>query len=348
MNSPVETLAPRHQASQIQHVVAAVITNETGEILLSLRPSHVHQAGLWEFPGGKVESGEDARRALERELAEELGIVPVKARPMIRIRHDYPDKSVLLDVWYVDTFKGLPQGREGQQIDWVPREALTQKKFPAANSPIVNAVRLPPYYLITPEPGDDIARFFTTLEHVLKAGIRLVQLRATTCSTTRYKELAWQAMDLCRCYSAQLILNCSPEIAEGVDADGIHLNSTRLMDMRSRPVADDKWLSASCHNRRELEQAMSLGVDFVVISPVLATASHPQASPLDWQGFEELCEHATMPAYALGGMSPQHMETAWRHGAQGIAAITGLWNLSETEPGFPLPGDRPETRGKNN
>ena len=143
------------RVTEAQHVVAAVIVNSANEILLSLRPAHVDQAGLWEFPGGKVETGENARRALVRELGEELGIEPVNARPMIRIRHAYPEKTVFLDVWYVDAFKGQPRGREGQEVDWVPRNELTLRKFPAANLAIVNAVRLPPLFLISPEPGDD-------------------------------------------------------------------------------------------------------------------------------------------------------------------------------------------------
>jgi len=317
-----------HRVTEAQHVVAAVIVNSANEILLSLRPAHVHQAGLWEFPGGKLEAGEDAWRALVRELGEELGIEPVNARPMIRIRHDYPDKSMFLDVWYVNAFNGQPRGREGQKINWVSRSELTQRKFPAANLPIVNAVRLPPLYLITPEPDDDNAGFFPILERTLKAGIRLVQLRANSYTEYQYKELARRAIDLCRSYGAQLILNSSPDLAESLDADGLHLNSTRLMKMKRRPVAADKWLSASCHSRREVEQAGMLGMDFIVISPVLTTSSHPGAKVHGWHGFEELCDFAVMPAYALGGLNQQYMETAWQHGAQGIAAVSAIWKSS--------------------
>lgn len=314
-----------------QHVVAAVIANNTNEILLSLRPAHVHQAGLWEFPGGKVETGEDARRALDRELDEELGIKAVCARPMIRIRHDYPEKSVLLDVWYVDAYTGEPHGREGQQINWVPRAELTQRKFPAANIPIVNAVRLPPLYLITPEPGDDSDGFLGKLERAIKAGVRLVQLRANAYSARQYEELARKAVDLCHSYNARLILNSSLNLAERLGADGVHLNSSRLMKMNSRPVAADMWLSASCHSRQEVEQAILVGADFIVISPVLATSSHPGAREIGWEGFAHLCDCATMPSYALGGMESQYMATAWQHGAQGIAVISAIWKSSAME-----------------
>ena len=320
-----------HQTQKAQHVVAAVIVNAGKEVLLSLRPAHVHQGGLWEFPGGKVEPGEDIRQALDRELKEELDIAPISARPMIRIRHDYPDKSVLLDVWYVDRFTGMPQGREGQELNWVAPGQLIHRKFPAANIPIVNAARLPPLYLITPEPGTDIAGFFITLERALKAGVQLMQLRANTCTKSRYQALAQQAGELCRRYGAALLLNSPPDLIDTTGAGGVHLNSARLMAINSRPVAKDKWFAASCHNRQELEKAKSLGADFIVVSPVLPTSSHPEARVLDWEGLNELCEHATMPVYALGGMTPQHISKAWRHGAQGIAAISAIWRSSTME-----------------
>ena len=96
------------------HVAAAVIRCVDGQILLAKRPEDKHQGGLWEFPGGKVEASETVQAALSRELEEELGIRPSAARPLIQVRHDYPDKQVLLDVWEVSAFTGEPHGAEGQ------------------------------------------------------------------------------------------------------------------------------------------------------------------------------------------------------------------------------------------
>ena len=118
------------------HVAAAVIHDERGRILIALRPEHLHQGGLWEFPGGKVEAGEDSRRALARELKEELGIHVDKAHPLILIPYRYPDREVLLDVWCVDRFSGEAHGREGQEIAWVLPGDLSQYRFPPANLPI--------------------------------------------------------------------------------------------------------------------------------------------------------------------------------------------------------------------
>jgi thiamine monophosphate synthase len=84
-------------------------------------------------------------------------------------------------------------------------------------------------------------------------------------------------------------------------------------------------LSASCHDAQELQQAENLGLDFVVLSPVLPTRSHPDAEVLGWQKFSQLCEQISLPVYALGGMSTELMPKSWMHGAQGIAGIRGLW-----------------------
>jgi 8-oxo-dGTP diphosphatase len=122
------------------HVAVGVIRNQQQQILLALRPDDVHQGGLWEFPGGKVEPAETIQQALARELEEELGITPTQVQPLIEIHHDYPDKSVFLDVWWVDAFSGEPEGREGQPVRWVPIDELPAYDFPEANQPIVAAI----------------------------------------------------------------------------------------------------------------------------------------------------------------------------------------------------------------
>jgi len=84
-------------------------------------------------------------------------------------------------------------------------------------------------------------------------------------------------------------------------------------------------LSASCHNEIDLQQAEKLGVDFCVLSPVLPTRSHPDATPLGWTVFKDLVKKVNVPVYALGGMSPEQEAKALESGAQGVAGIRGLW-----------------------
>lgn len=304
------------------HVAAAVIVNAHGEVLVSRRHAQAHQGGLWEFPGGKLEDGEDVRAALARELHEELGIDVVEARPLMRIPHRYPDKAVLLDVWRVEAFRGEPHGREGQPVQWVAPERLRDFAFPAANRPIVTAARLPDRYLITPEPGPD---FLGCLERAFAAGIRLVQLRAKTLEEQAYLELARDVCVRARARHAHVLLNADPEWVAEVGAAGVHLTAHRLMSLSRRPLSDDHWVAASCHNAQELEQAARIGCDFAVLGPVQPTASHPDAVHLGWAGLQALCDSCTLPVYALGGMTVGDLEAAWRAGAQGIAAIRGLW-----------------------
>ena len=315
-------------------MVVGAIFNSANQILLAFRPPTVPQGGLWEFPGGKIEIGESPQHALARELQEEVGISVISARPLIRIRHHYHEdpsrstdlgKIVLLDVWRVDTFAGEPFGREGQPVEWVAVKDLAQRNYPAANWPIVTAVRLPSRYLITPEPSFNIQEFLYRLERSLRSGIRLVQLRAKTLGETAYAELAQQVLPVCHAHHAQLILNAAPELVEDIGAHGVHLDSIRLMALNKRPLPTSQWVGASCHNAKELAHANHLGVDFAVVSPVLETASHPGAQLLGWTGLRELTALAVMPVYALGGMTQRHVTQAYEHGAQGIAGISSLW-----------------------
>jgi 8-oxo-dGTP diphosphatase len=135
--------APKPLSKRI-HVVAAVIyrAGRSHQILISRRPDHLHQGGLWEFPGGKVESDELPEQALRRELEEELGIQVTQAQPFLQVSHDYSDKQVLLDIWQVNDFNGQPRGMEGQDCRWVDVAALvgpdSEYRFPAANQAILD------------------------------------------------------------------------------------------------------------------------------------------------------------------------------------------------------------------
>lgn len=123
------------------HVAVGVISDGADRILISRRAEHLHQGGLWEFPGGKVESSETVVEALRRELFEELAIEITEQEALVAIEHDYSDKAVLLDVWWISAFAGEPQGCEGQPLQWVAISALENYEFPAANQPIIAAIQ---------------------------------------------------------------------------------------------------------------------------------------------------------------------------------------------------------------
>lgn len=306
-------------------VAVAVIQNLAGKILLTRRQAHTHQGGLWEFPGGKVERREDLAQALRREIREELGIEVITHQPLISITHAYPEKTVRLDVHTVLKYAGVPYGMEGQPLEWVSIQDLDRYPMPAADKPICNALKLPDTYLITGPDPKAIKPFLRRLEVSLDQDVKLVQLRAPGLSDDEYRSLAAAAYTLCQRYGAKMLANASLDLMDKIEADGFHLTSRQLMALSDRPVCSDKWLAASCHNQRELLQAAAVGVDFCVLSPVLATASHPEANPLGWGQFSEQLKQVNRPVYALGGMDRSHILQARMAGGQGIAAISALW-----------------------
>ena len=120
------------------HVAAAIIWNDAQQILLSLRDSDAHQGGKWEFPGGKIEPGEDSLDALKRELLEELDIKVVASDEYLQFSYDYPELKVVFEIFEVTEFAGEPQGMEGQAIEWYDLAAIESLRFPEANYHIVN------------------------------------------------------------------------------------------------------------------------------------------------------------------------------------------------------------------
>ena len=307
------------------HVVAAVIRGTDGRILIARRADTQHQGGLWEFPGGKVEEGEGVEAALARELREELGIEVTRSRALIKVSHDYPDKQVLLDVREVEAFTGEPHGAEGQPLEWVSPRDLAQYEFPEANKPIVAAARLPDQYLITPD-GLEVPQMLKGIQKAVANGTRLIQLRAPDMYDPKYRDVAVDAVGLCA-GKAQLMLKGPLEWLGDFPAAGWHLTAAQLRKYASqgRPFPGQRWLAASCHDAEELGLAARMGVDFVTLSPVQVTETHPHATPLGWERAAELLRASNIPVYLLGGVGPHDRQRAWQAGAQGVAGIRAFW-----------------------
>ena len=123
------------------YVVAAVIWAKNKKILITKRPDNKPQGGFWEFPGGKIERDETPTEGLFRELKEELAISVLEMRPFIKLEHEYPERSIILDVWMVEKFTGNARGNEGQTIAWVSIDQLNQYQFPEANRLIVDKLQ---------------------------------------------------------------------------------------------------------------------------------------------------------------------------------------------------------------
>ncbi len=124
------------------HVVAGVIFDAQGRILVAQRPAGKVLAGRWEFPGGKVATGEAPRAAVVRELREEIGIEVSRVERLMYYAAVYPERTIWLDVWVVEDWSGEPQGLDGQALKWVERSELHRHDILEADAPIVAALAL--------------------------------------------------------------------------------------------------------------------------------------------------------------------------------------------------------------
>ncbi|MEI6069855.1 MAG: Nudix family hydrolase [Methylococcaceae bacterium] len=306
-------------------VAVGVVKNAEGQVLISLRDTSLHQGGLWEFPGGKIEQGESAKQALARELKEELDITVIAATPLITVKHQYPDLAVQLQVFLVEHFSGVAKSCEGQLFKWINPAKLTDHDFPAANQPIITAAQLPPYYAILDDADESL--LLINLQKIVSRGIKLIQLRLKTVSPQTLQTFLEQATPLCRQQGALLLINSAVNNTAHFAVDGIHLTSRDLMSANKRPTflpntsKQAHWVAASCHNLQELLHAQTIGADFAVLAPVLATKTHPETEPLGWELFEKLVAQVNLPVYALGGLSESALDKAQQAGAQGISAI---------------------------
>jgi 8-oxo-dGTP diphosphatase len=337
-------------ASSTIHVLAAVLENSSGLVLVAQRPLGKNMAGAWEFPGGKIQAGETRFCGLRRELEEELGIRVEEARPLIRYRHIYPDLEVDLDVWRVTRRRGAPYAREGQALAWVdPGELLDIGLLPA-DAIIVKALQLPATILVTPPsaPAVDCA-FFDVLEKYSESRRQsgtqpspLVCLRRPDLEPGALLELAAGAACRLDGTGVRLMLHGDPfELSPlllyppsgfrdriGDVVAGLHAPARFLRGLTNRPVPDSLWFGVSCHDAVELQAAARIGADYAFLGNVLPTASHPGQPGLGWEKFAELVADLPLPVYAIGGLEPADLDAAWEAGAQGIAAIRGLWPSS--------------------
>ncbi|HEY0504974.1 MAG TPA: Nudix family hydrolase [Lysobacter sp.] len=305
-------------------VVAGVIRDARGRVLLARRTEGRDLAGLWEFPGGKHEPGESAEAALARELHEELGIEVEIGAPLISVPQAYPDKRLRLDVRTIAHWRGHARGLEGQALVWVPPQKLASYAMPPADRPVVAALLQPPHYLVTPAPGDDDAAWLAALDRALSTGVRRIHLRAPGLPAARWRTLVARASHLCREAGAEALVNADASLALEFGL-GLHLPASRLHALRERPVPAGLPLAASCHGVDDLRAAQALGCDFAVLGTVRPTPSHPGVVGIGWEGFAAMRESVSLPLYAIGGLGPDDVEEARQHGAQGIAAIRSLW-----------------------
>jgi len=320
----------------ITEAAVGVIQAPDGSVLLGQRPAGKPWSGYWEFPGGKIEAGESPAHALTRELQEELGITPIQYYPWITRTYDYeakynlqgqlesPAKTVKLHFFIITEWVGEPAGLEQQALCWQNPQCVSVGPMLPANAPILTGLCLSTVYAITNlhELGEDL--FFARLRSALTCGLKMIQVREKQLSAEQLMQFTRKVIAEAAPHSAKVFINSDLALAQELGAAGVHFSSSQLMALQSKPPG--MLCGASCHNESELMQAAKLGMDYVMLSPVQPTMSHPEANALGWECFTQLIAGYSLPVFALGGMQLNDLHHARTKGAHGIALQRAIWN----------------------
>ncbi|MFP4207181.1 MAG: Nudix family hydrolase [Wenzhouxiangella sp.] len=301
-------------------VVAAVLRDDRGRVLLAQRPVGKHLAGTWEFPGGKLEPDESPEQGLVRELAEELAIAVEQSEPLLSLTHHYPGRSVRLLLREVSAWQGRPVGREGQALAWVSLAEAQRLPMPPADRPMLKALALDPRLSISPDPSGFAApdAFLDDWRARLEAGFGWLGLPAGGPATAGLHSLIERCCTLAHEFGARCSLLAPPrDLATALPAYGIHLDTDQLRACRRRPLAADRLVTADCETAEDLALAGRLGLDLVMVGPICSPLSDPL--PLGWSGLEECCADSPLPVLATGGLGPEDLAQARRAGAFGVA-----------------------------
>ena len=305
------------------HVAAAVLVRPDGRVLLAERPPGKAYAGYWEFPGGKLESGESPHAALVRELREELGIEVRRAAPWLVQEFVYPHAHVELHFFRVFEWAGELFGHDGQAFAWQTPGAWDVAPLLPANTRILSALALPPVYAITNAVAIGEEALVARARDGFAAGLRLLQVRDKEWPLARRMALASRLVPLAAALGATVLFNGTAEEARAAGCGGVHWSAAALNRATERPA--DLLVAASCHTAAGLARAGALQLDFAVLGPVAATPSHPGAATLGWDAFAALAVDTRLPVYALGGLDRRDLEVAIAQGAQGVALMRGNW-----------------------
>ena len=263
-----------------------------GKVLVGWREAKQHQGNKHEFAGGKVEQGETPRQACEREILEETGLHITNWHAWDTICHEYEDLTVTLHLFYAHTH----QTDVKAPWQWYERDELLNLNFPKANDAILKRLQWKKWIKITDQ--------FEQSEQAL------VYWRTNV-------ELADQPL-------ANLIVNV--DVANTLPLDqqkqlgAVHLSHTQLLQTSS--LRTGIRYIAACHDAQSLQHAEKIGCDAVLLSPVLATKTHPKAVPLGWEKFTQLAQQSNLLVFALGGLSPQQNVPCY--GVAGISQFKAL------------------------
>lgn len=295
----------------VVHVAIGLIFYR-GQVLVGWRTANQHQGNKYEFPGGKVEQHETPEIACRREVLEEVGVDIAVWHPFDVIEHDYGDLQLYLHIFHAQLDRqAIAQIKAPWQC--YTRQQLQQLKFPAANASILARLNWPTQIKISAD--------ITALERLEQDQMLYWRIDQT--------QFDWEALKNMKAEQLQkLILNVELwtllDIQLRQQITSLHFKQHQLMALNVGDLPRGLRCIAACHDLAAIQQAQALGFDAIFLSPVQATASHPETQGLGWVQFQQWAEQCQVPVFALGGVKPSDLSLAQQHAAYGVAGIRGF------------------------
>ena len=305
------------------NVSVAVLINANDQVLLGQRPPPKSWEGWWEFPGGKIEKGETSSDALYREIYEEIGVKITQFKRWVTRKYSYNGNDITLHFFRVYKWEGKVTSKENQKLVWTYLKNPSVSPILPANLFIQKSFDLPKYYAITNLSETSRQVFFNQLQNKISNGLKMIQVREKNISIDDFKIFSKEVIRICKPKNVKVIINSDVNLAYEIKADGVHLTSKDLISIKKLPK--NLIVSASCHNQEEIDIAEKLNINFLVLSAVRKTLSHPNIKPIGWDKFEKIANRVNTPIYALGGLGVKDYRIALENGAVGIASQRLIW-----------------------
>lgn len=302
---------------KITKVAAGILINSKNEVLISQRLTSQPWPGYWEFPGGKVEGNESIDQCLSRELLEEISINPLSYSEWITREFFQDNRVIKITFFKITRWTGEIQKKEVNDYRWINVENINSwpKKILPKNIYVLKSLALPPYYLITNFFEDE-----KSIKKTINSKDIWIQYREPLLSIDKLYYFYEFLKKKC---ASKILINSRHK--DLIKNNGIHYTSTDLNNVKKL----DKNIvnGASVHSLDELKLANKLGFDFVVLSQIKKTLSHPEREGIGWRKFREIANHSDVPVYALGGLNMSDLADAQKNGAVGISSQREGWKL---------------------
>lgn len=293
------------------HVAIAILLHQD-KVLVGWREAKQHQGNKHEFPGGKVEEGESPLAACRREIYEEVGIGLQDWHAFDVIRHEYDDVIVNLHLFHAIVPSALLNEIQ-QPWRWYSRDELLSLNFPKANQAMIKRLHWAHQIKISDRLN---ALDALKLDQLMYWRVEGTQAQIIEISGLSVEQLSKLIVNI------ELYQQLNSIQQQAISA--IHLKQSQVMALMQGDLITGKRYIAACHDLVSMKQAEKVGCDAILLSPVLATETHPEARALGWEQFKNFAAQVEIPVFALGGMQTGDLLTAQQQGAYGIAGIRFL------------------------